>query len=48
MTAALFPLHVPLRPGYTLGFDHLIHLPASNGFDGVLIVIDHLTRMAML
>jgi hypothetical protein len=27
-------------------FDYLVHLLVSNGFDNVLIVVGHLTRMA--
>jgi hypothetical protein len=46
MAATLYPLHVPPRPWHTIGFDYLTHLPKSNGFNSVLIVADHLTRMA--
>jgi hypothetical protein len=40
------PLPVPSRPWHTVGLDYLTHLPESNGFNRVLIVVDHLTRMA--
>jgi hypothetical protein len=46
MAATLFPLRVPPRPWHTVGLDYLTHLPVSNGFNVVLIVVDHLTRMA--
>jgi hypothetical protein len=47
MPAALYPLHVPPIPWHTFGLDYLTHLHVSNnGLDSVMIVIDHLTRMA--
>jgi hypothetical protein len=48
MAATLYPLHVPPspRPWHTVGLDYLTHLLESNGFNNVLIVVDHLTRMA--
>jgi hypothetical protein len=46
MAATLYPLHVPPIPWHTVGLDYLIHLLESNGFIRVLIVVDHLTRMA--
>jgi hypothetical protein len=46
MAATLYPLHVPPRPWNTIGLEYLTHLPRSNGFDSVLIVVDHMTRMA--
>jgi hypothetical protein len=46
MDATHYLLHVPPRPWLTIGLDYLTHLLVSNGFDGVLIAIDHLTRMA--
>jgi hypothetical protein len=45
MAATLYPLHVPPRPWHTVGLDDLTHLPEGNGFNIVLIVGDHLTRM---
>jgi hypothetical protein len=41
MAATLYPL-----PWHTVGLDCWTHLPESNGFNIVLIVVDHLTRMA--
>jgi hypothetical protein len=46
MAATLYPLLVPPRPWHTVGLDYLTHLPESYGFNNVLIVVDHLTRMA--
>jgi hypothetical protein len=46
MAATLYPLHVPPRPWHTIGLDYLTNLHVSNGFDNVLIVVDHLTRIA--
>jgi transposase InsO family protein len=46
MAATLYPLHVPPKPWHTIGLDYLTHLHESNGFDSVLIVVDHVTRMA--
>jgi hypothetical protein len=45
LAATLYPLHVPPRPWQKVGLDYLTHLPESNGFNTVLIVVDHLTRM---
>jgi hypothetical protein len=46
MAATLYPLLVPPRPWHTVSLDYLTHLPESNGCNSVLIVVDHLTRMA--
>jgi hypothetical protein len=46
MAATLYPLRVPPRPWHTFGIDNLTHLPESNGFNIVLIVVDPLSRMA--
>jgi hypothetical protein len=45
MAATLYPLPVSPRPWHTVGLDYLTHLHESNGFNNVMIVIDHLTRM---
>jgi hypothetical protein len=45
MAATLYPLIVPTRPWHTIGLAYLTHLPIRNGFDNVLIVADHLTKM---
>jgi hypothetical protein len=44
MAPILYPFHVPRRPWHTLRLDNLTHLRVSNGFDFVLIVVDHLSR----
>jgi hypothetical protein len=46
MVATFYPLHVPSIPWHTFGLDCLTHLPESNGSNSVLIVVDHVTRMA--
>jgi hypothetical protein len=46
MAATLYPLPIPPRPWHAFGLDYVTHLHVSNGFDSVLIVVDHLTRMA--
>jgi hypothetical protein len=46
MAATLYPLLVPPKPWHIVGLDYLAHLLESNGFNNVLIVVDHLTRMA--
>jgi hypothetical protein len=46
MATTLYPLPDPPTPWHRVGLDYLTHLLVSNGFDSVLIVVDHLTRMA--
>jgi hypothetical protein len=46
MAAPFYPLLFPPRPWHTISLDYLTHLHKSNGFNNVLIVVDHLTRMA--
>jgi hypothetical protein len=46
MVATLYPLRVPPKPWHIVGLDYLTHLPMSNGFDSVLIVVGHMARMA--
>jgi hypothetical protein len=46
MHATIYPLHVLPMPWYTVGLDYLIHLPMSDCFANMLVVVDHLTRMA--
>jgi hypothetical protein len=36
---------VPPKPWHTIGLDYLTDFPLSNGFDNVLTMVDHLTRM---
>jgi hypothetical protein len=45
MAATLYPLPLPLGPWHKIGLDYLTHLYESNGFDNVMIVADHLTRI---
>jgi hypothetical protein len=46
MAITLYPLPVPPRPWHTVGLAYLTHLPESNGFNNMLTLVDHLTRMA--
>jgi hypothetical protein len=46
MAATIYTLHDPPTPWHTVGIDYLTHLPMSNGFENVLIMVDHLTRIA--
>jgi transposase InsO family protein len=46
MAATSYPLRVSPRPWHKVGLDYLTHLHVSNGFDSVLNVVGHLTRMA--
>jgi hypothetical protein len=41
-----YPLHIPYIPWHTVALNYLTHLPMSNGFDNVVIVVDRLARMA--
>jgi hypothetical protein len=45
MSATLHPLRVPPKPWHNVRLDYLTHLHVSNGFDNVLIVIDHQPRI---
>ena len=44
--AAIDPLPVPSHPWHTCGMDFITSLPLCSGFDSVLVVVDHLTRLA--
>jgi hypothetical protein len=46
MAAAMDPLPVPPRPWHSVGLEFLAHINVIAGFDNVLVVVDHLTRMA--
>jgi hypothetical protein len=46
MAATLYPLKVPPIPWHKVGLDYLRHLHVSNGFDNVMIAVDHLARTA--
>jgi hypothetical protein len=45
MAATPYPLHVPPKPWHTVGLEYLTYLPESDGFNNVLSVVDHPTRM---
>ena len=44
--AAVDPLPVPPHPWHTCGMDFITDLPNCSGYDSILVVIDHLTRLA--
>jgi hypothetical protein len=46
MATTLYHLSVLPKSWHTDGSEYLTHLPVNNGFDCVLIVADHMTRMA--
>jgi hypothetical protein len=46
MAATLYPLHFPPRPLHTVGLGYFANLRVSNGFDNMLIIVDHMTGMA--
>jgi hypothetical protein len=48
VAATVYALHVPLIPWDAVSFDYLTSILVSNGFDIVLIVVDHVTRMAIV
>jgi hypothetical protein len=46
MAATLYPFSFHTKPWLAIGLDYLTRLAVSNGFDSVLTVVGHLTRMA--
>lgn len=42
----MMPLQVPDRPCSVIGVDFIVKLPLSNGFDLVMVVIDHFSKAA--
>ena len=42
----LKPLQVPFRKWSSVSLDLVTGLPMSNGFDGLLVVVDQLSKMA--
>lgn len=41
----LQPLPIPERPWQDISVDFITHLPKSNGFDAILVIVDRLTKM---
>ena len=41
----LQPLPIPERSWQHISVDFITHLPLSNGFDAVLVIVDRLTKM---
>jgi hypothetical protein len=46
MAATLYSLHVPLVLSHIVGLNYFTNLHVNNGFDRVLFVVGHRTRMA--
>lgn len=42
----MIPLPVPDRPWSTIGVDFIVKLPISEGFDSVMVVVDHFSKMS--
>ena len=40
------PLTIPSGPWEDITYDFITKLPLSNGFDSILVVIDHFSKMA--
>lgn len=40
----LNPLPIPDRPWSNIGVDFIVKLPVSNGFDSVMVVVDHFSK----
>jgi transposase InsO family protein len=47
-TRELLPLPTPTRPWSSIGLDLLVKLPKSNGFDSILVIVDHFTKMVKI
>lgn len=41
---SLVPLPVPSRPWSTVGVDFIVKLPVSDGFDSIMVVVDHFSK----
>ncbi|KAL2892022.1 hypothetical protein HOO65_011380 [Ceratocystis lukuohia] len=44
----LRPLPIPERAWRDISADFITHLPKSNGYDAILVIVDHLTKMRHL
>lgn len=42
----LLSTQLPDRPWSTVGIDFIVKLPVSNGFDSILVMVDHMTKNA--
>jgi hypothetical protein len=42
----LQPLPIPASPWFLISMDFIVDFPQSNSFDSILVVVDHLTKMA--
>ena len=42
----LQPLEVPKEPWTHISMDHIMHLPSSNGYDSILVIVDRFSKMA--
>lgn len=42
----MVPLAIPDRPWSTIGVDFVVKLPTSQGFNSVMVVVDHFTKAA--
>ena len=40
----LQPLQVPGRPWHSISMEFVEHVPTSNGFTAILVVIDHVSK----
>ena len=39
-------MSAPSRPWATVAVDFIVKLPKSNGFDSILVVVDHFSKMS--
>src|SRR5260370_28860708 len=43
----LKPLPIPTKPWNSISMDFIKHLPLSDGFSAILVVVDHLTKQSL-
>lgn len=43
---AMMPILIPGKPWSTLGVDFIVKLPISSGYDSVMVVVDHYSKVA--